>query len=50
MLDYIKVGKIFYNTKRSRGMKRLIVFVARCLCHNQQMERLHQFCREVRGA
>lgn len=43
MLDYIKVGKIFYNTKRSRGMKRLIVFVARCLCHNQQMERLHQF-------
>ena len=43
MLDYIKVGKIFYNTKRSRGMKRLIVFVARCLCHNQQMERLHLF-------
>ena len=30
MLDYIKVGKIFYNTKRSRGVKRLVVFVARC--------------------
>lgn len=43
MLDYIKVGKLFYNTKRSRGMKRLVVFVARCLCHNSQMERLHQF-------
>jgi len=37
MPDYIKVGKLFYNTKR------LVVFVARCLCHNQQMERLHQF-------
>ena len=43
MLDYIKVGKLFYNTKRSRGMKRFVVFVARCLCHNSQMERLHQF-------
>ena len=43
MLDYIKIGKIFYNTKHSRGVKRLLVFVARCLYHNQQMERLHQF-------
>lgn len=43
MLDYIALGKKFYNTKKTRGIKRCVVFVARCLLNNGRMNRLHQF-------
>ena len=42
-LDFIRLGKTIYDTKKSREARRFAVFVVRSALNRKRMERIHRF-------
>ncbi len=42
-MDFIRLGKTIYDTKKSREARRFVVFVVRSLWNRKRMERIHRF-------
>lgn len=42
-MDYIRLGKTIYDTKKSREARRFVVFVVRSFLNSKRMERIRRF-------
>lgn len=42
-MDFIRLGKTIYDTKKSREARRFVVFVVRAFWNRKRMERIHRF-------